>query len=206
MQIAVNARLKFLVCFFKYRAAAAAAAFDTAGVVWLSRIALKWLIALNMTPSLSPPSRPFLNKNRAVYSLSCSLVSYFVILCAKNRTDTLIIYSGARHIFACHSSEVCMGMKNFDMTLAKPAQQAPILVHKLLICSWSRTPLSSRTKEKFLGESSRILRQTNPSTSNFLIELDSKGGSIFVEFVVVIFYALFYLRWTWLGSMRKAQK
>jgi hypothetical protein len=41
MQIAVNARLKFLVCFFKYRAAAAAAAFDTAGVVWLSRIALK---------------------------------------------------------------------------------------------------------------------------------------------------------------------
>jgi hypothetical protein len=40
MQIAVNTRLKFLVCFFKYRVAAAAA-FDTAGVVWLSRIALK---------------------------------------------------------------------------------------------------------------------------------------------------------------------
>lgn len=68
------------------------------------------------------------------------------------------------------------------------------------------TALSSRTKEKFLSKSSRILRQTNPSTSNFLIERDSKGDGIRGICCVSIFYAMFYLRWTWLGSMRTAQK
>lgn len=110
---------------------------------------------------------------------SCSLffflvVSYFLILCGKKRTT-------AYHLFWSETfSHAIRGVWGWRILIWR--WRSPL--NKLLFWFTSYwfvldlTPLSSRTKEKFLSKRSRTLRQTNPSTSYFLIELDSKGGDI----------------------------